>query len=115
MARKPPPPRGPQLDIAGDLGVTFINTAAARDKNRQQGIADYAELLAWSQQVGVLQAHDAERLAARAASEPEAAHAVYTRTVGARRAVARLFIATQLERDRQVGSRVPWSTSKRGR
>ena len=101
MARKPPPPRGPQLDIAGDLGVAFVNTGAARDKNRQQGIANYAELLAWSQQVGVLQAHDAERLAARATSEAEAeaARAVYAQAERARRAVARLFIATQLEKE----------------
>ncbi len=99
MARKPPPPRGPQLEIAGDLAVAFVNTGAAREKNRQQGVSSYADLLTWSQQVGVLQAHDAERLARRAAEDPAAARAVWKSTEAVRRSVVRLFIAVQLEKD----------------
>ncbi len=99
MARKPLPPRGPQLDVAGNPATAFVNTAAARDKNRQQGVTSYAELLTWSLQTGSLQAHDAERLAARAAEDPAAANAAYQHAAEVRSALIRLFIAVQLEKD----------------
>ena len=99
MAGKQPPPRGPQLEIAGDLAVAFVNTAAARDKNRQQGVSSYDELLTWAQQVGVLQAHDAESLAARAAEDPAAARTVWQQAARGRLALARLFVAVQLDED----------------
>ncbi len=98
MARKPPPPRGPQLELAGDLSVAFVNTAAEREKNRQLGVSSYTEMLTWSQRVGVLQAHDAERLAALAAEAPSAATAVYQHADQARRSLSGLFIALQLEK-----------------
>ena len=99
MPRKPPPPRGPQLDLADDLSVAFVNTAAARDKNRQMGVSSYAELLTWSQRVDVLQAHDAERLAGLAAEAPAAAQAAYQHAEQVRRSLIRLFIAVQLEKE----------------
>ena len=61
------------MELAGDLAVAFVNTAAAREKNRQQGVASYAELLTWSLGTGLLQALDAERLSRKAAAEPQAA------------------------------------------
>ncbi len=103
MARKPPPPRGPQLEIAGDLAVAFVNTAAARDNNRQQGVSSYPELLTWSQQVGVLQAHDAGRLARQATEDPAAALAAWAHAEAARRALVRLFIAIHMEKDLPAG------------
>ncbi len=99
MARKPPPPRGPQFEIAGDLAVAFVNTAAAREKNRQQGVSSYSELLIWAQQIGLSQAHDAERLAGKAAEDPAAARAVWEAADRMRRSLIRLFIAAQLGKD----------------
>ena len=52
MPKKSLPPRGPQLELAGDLSVAFVNTAGARDKKRQQPVTTYAELLIWSKQAG---------------------------------------------------------------
>lgn len=98
MAKKQLPPRGPQLEIAGDLAVAFVNTAAARDVNRQQGVGSYPDLLTWSQQVSILQAHDAERLAAKAAEDPAAAQVAFAGADKTRRALMRLFIAMQLEK-----------------
>ena len=74
--RKPPPPRGPQLELAGELCVTFVNTAGARADNRRQGVSSFAELVTWSREVGIVSAHEAERLRRRAAERPaEAAFA----------------------------------------
>ncbi|MEE8523020.1 MAG: hypothetical protein V3T72_03740 [Thermoanaerobaculia bacterium] len=75
MARKNLPPRGPRLDLAGALGVAFVNTAAARQGNRQQGVRTYEELLTWSQQTGVVSTLEGERLRRRAAERPEEAAA----------------------------------------
>ncbi len=99
MARKPPPPRGPQLELAGDPAVAFVNTAAAVEDNRQQGVGNYRELITWGQRAGMLQAPDAERLASRAAEDPAAAQAVYRQADEVRRALIRLFIALQQEKD----------------
>ncbi len=99
MAKTPPPPRGPQLDLAGDLAVAFVNTAAARDNNRQQGVSSYAELLTWAQQASLLQAHDAKRFVRLAGDDPAAAGAVWERVEAERRALARLFGAVQMRKD----------------
>ncbi len=98
MARTNLPPRGPQLELAGALSLAFVNTAAARKKNRQQGIRTYAELLVWSQQTGVLQAAGAARLAQLAAELPDAATATYARAEALRAGMARLFLAIQHEK-----------------
>ena len=96
--RKPPPPRGPQLELAGELCVAFVNTAAARPENRQQGVSSYAELLAWCREVDVVSSHDAERLRQRAAEQPAAAQAAFARVADIRTGLAECFLATQLER-----------------
>ncbi|MCP3957487.1 MAG: hypothetical protein GY719_06510 [bacterium] len=98
MARKQPPPRGPQLELAGALGVAFVNTAGAREENRQVGVRSYAELLVWSQQVGVVSAAEAERLRQLAAERPDEAAAVYERAVKVRSVLFRLFLATGTKR-----------------
>ncbi|MEM7356914.1 MAG: CGNR zinc finger domain-containing protein [Acidobacteriota bacterium] len=95
--------RGPQLELAGDLSVAFVNTAAAREKNRQQGVSTYHELLVWSQQVGILQAAQAERLWTAAGDRPEAAAAALQRVLTARAALARLFIALQTQGEMPPG------------
>ncbi|HEX9731162.1 MAG TPA: CGNR zinc finger domain-containing protein [Thermoanaerobaculia bacterium] len=94
MARRKPPPRDPQLELAGALCVAFVNTAGARDNNRQQGAKSYAELVTWAQQAGVLSTNEAERLRRLAAERPEDAEAVYTRAAKLRYALARIFLAT---------------------
>lgn len=93
-ARKTPPPRGPQLKLAGALCVAFVNTAGARPNNRQQGVASYAELLTWGQQAGVLSTLDAERLRRLAAERPEDAETVYAFAARLRLVLARLFNAS---------------------
>jgi len=98
MPRKKPPPRDPQLDLAGALCVAFVNTAGARDNNRQQGLKSYAELVTWGQQAGVLSANEAERLRRVASERPEDAEAVYARAAKLRHALARIFVATFLDK-----------------
>jgi len=93
MARKPRPPRGPQLELAGALPVAFVNTAGARKDNRQQGVASYAELIAWGRQVGVLSALEAERLRLRAAARPAEAQEVFGVAAKLRALLFRLFLA----------------------
>ncbi len=97
MPKKNLPPRGPQLDLAGDLSVAFVNTAGARAKNRQQGVTSYAQLLVWGQQAGTLTALDAERLGRVAAADPAAA-AAFARIDVVRASTARIFLALQFGR-----------------
>ncbi len=91
---KAKPPRGPQLELAGDLCVAFVNTAAARTNNRQQGVQSYSELMTWGQQVGLVSPTEAGLMAQRAKSEPEAAQAVFTQTAEMRLTLSRIFLAT---------------------
>ena len=93
MARKPPPPRGPQLELAGDLSVAFVNTAAARKKNRQLGVGSYADLLIWGRQAGVLSAHEVERLGRRAQEKAREEQAAFDAAEKLRSALARTFSA----------------------
>ncbi len=93
MARKRPPPRGPQLDLAGDLSVAFVNTAGAGQNNQQLGVGSYAELLAWSQHAGVLAALEAERLHRLAKEHPAKAAAAYKKVAKARSTLFRIFLA----------------------
>ena len=81
------------------MAVAFVNTAAAREKNRQQGVASYAELLTWSLETGLLQPLDAERLSRRAAAEPQAEAEAWSQAETLRGALFRLFIALQTEKE----------------
>ncbi len=103
MARQRQLPRGPQLELAGDLCVAFVNTAGARSNNRQQGVASYAELLTWGQQVGTLSALEAERLEAFAAERPGEAQAACDHISGVRAALARIFLAIAKRADPPAG------------
>ncbi len=97
MARKPPRPRGPQLELAGELCAAFVNTAGARPENRQQGVASFAELLTWSRQTGALSTAEAERLKREAAQRPGDAEAAFARAVRLRTLLARFFLATRAD------------------
>jgi predicted RNA-binding Zn ribbon-like protein len=92
-ARRAPPPRGPQLELAGDLSVAFVNTAGARDDNRQLAVASYADLLTWSLQAGVVTAREAELLRQQAARDGSRAQAVFAAAETLRSALSRTFSA----------------------
>ncbi|MEE8526706.1 MAG: ABATE domain-containing protein [Thermoanaerobaculia bacterium] len=100
MAKKPKPPRGPQLELAGDLGV--VNTAGEKEWNFQQGFRSYAELLIWGQQAGVVDTAVAERLRRLAAERPEDAEAVAARAVELRSSLFSVFVAIAGEREPAV-------------
>lgn len=98
MAR-PKPPRGPRLDLAGDLCVAFVNTAGARTNNRQQGVQSYEELLTWSQRVGLVSTAEALRLGQRATEEAELVQAVFAKAAKVRSALFRIFLAVAAEKE----------------
>ncbi len=98
MAPRNAPPRGPQLELAGELSVAFVNTAGARPNNRQLGVGSHADLLVWGRQVDLLSTAEAERLGQRADAEPEIAAATYARVDGTRSALARTFLAISRQR-----------------
>ncbi len=94
-AKRTPPPRGPQLDLADELCVALVNTAGARPDNRQQGVESYADFVTWSQAVGTVSAPEAERLRRRAAERPRAAEAAFALVAKSRTALANSFLAAQ--------------------
>lgn len=98
MAKNAKPHRGPQLELAGDLGVAFVNTASERDWNFQQGVRDYAGLLIWGQQAGVIRGVDAERLSRLASERPAEAEAVAARALQLRADLFRVFVIFAKER-----------------
>ncbi len=99
MARRTPPPRGPQLDLAGELSVAFVNTAGARPNNRQLGVGSCSELLIWGGQAGLLPADEAERLGRAVEGHLEAARAAYADVAEARAALGRVFLAISRRRE----------------
>ncbi len=103
MARKPQRPRGPQLELAGGLSVAFVNTASVREKNRQQGLESYRELLAWGQAVGTISSLEAERLGRLAAEQPERASAAWVQAKALRSALFRLYLAVMAKEELPAG------------
>ena len=98
MSRESPSPRSPQLDLAGHLAVAFVNTASARQQNRQLGARSYEQLVAWALQAGVLEASEAERLNRWASEQPEEAAHAYTRAAELRSALFRIYLEVHRER-----------------
>ncbi len=103
MARRKSPPHGPQLELAGELCVAFVNTAGARPNNRQLGVGSFAELVTWSRQAGVLPAVEADRLLGHASGRPEAARAAWAGVAEARSALARVFLAISRRHEPPAG------------
>ncbi len=95
MPSKKKTPRGPQLKIAGAISVAFVNTASARDKNRQVTVDSYATLVTWSQEAELLSMEAAERLRRRAAIVPKETEAVFDQARNLRNAFTRLFVARE--------------------
>ena len=92
-ARRKPPLRGPQLDLAGDLSVAFVNTAGARKSNRQLGVGSYVDLLTWGRQAGMVSAREAELLRQKATRDAPQAAAVFAAAEKVRSALSRAFSA----------------------
>ncbi len=90
--------RGPQLELAGELCVAFVNTAGARKNNRQLGVGSYAELLAWGQQAGLVSASETERLKQGSAERQEEAEAVFASAAVLRSALTRIFFSIAADR-----------------
>ncbi len=95
MAKRTPPPRSPQLKVAGDPCVAFLNTAGARPDNRQLGVSSYPELVTWCRLAGTVSADRAERLLRRAAERPAEAETAFTFADELRIALAESFLAAQ--------------------
>jgi len=110
VAKSTPPPRGPQLELAGALCVAFVNTAGAGPKNRQQGVASYADLVTWGQQAGVLSPLDADRLRRVAGDRPGEAEATFAKAAKLRYDLARVASrrgSSPTEWSRRVPPRAP--------
>ncbi len=95
MAKRTPPPRSPQLKLAGEPCVAFLNTAGARPDNRQLGVSNCGELVTWCQRIGTVRAERAERLRRRAAERPAEAATAFTLADELRIALAEGFLAAQ--------------------
>ncbi len=93
--RTPPPPRDPQLELAGEPCVAFLNTAGARPDNRQLGVSSFDELVTWCLAAGTVSASEAERLRRRAAERPAKAEAVFALAAKLRTSLAHGFLAAQ--------------------
>lgn len=90
-----------ELERSGELCLAFANTTAARRDDRYgrsavpaaPDFASYADLLAWSQRMGVVQADDAARLSHELEDRSADAAAVFQRALGLRIAIGQIFTA----------------------
>lgn len=76
--------------IGGRLCLDFANTA--------ESLASYADLLAWSQQAGIVTESEAHHLREEATRHPTAAAAILERATALREAIYRTFSAVADER-----------------
>lgn len=80
--------------IGGDLALDFTNTAGWRGGSGDPGVLfDYADLVAWAEHAGILDADRHTALDTLAAGDPERADAVFHRALGVREALYRIFAA----------------------
>lgn len=80
--------------IGGDLALDFTNTAGWRGGSGDPGVLfDYADLAAWAEHAGIVDANRRAMLETLAAADPEGANAVYRRAVALREALYRTFAA----------------------
>lgn len=79
----------------GDLALDFCNTLSADATDR---LTDYAQLVSWSRQRGIVTGPEARRLLDEASSDPDAAREVHRAALALRDAAVRLFTAIAQER-----------------
>lgn len=78
----------------GRLGLDFANTADWHASDHPvESLTSYSDLVAWSQQVGILTDHQAQRLLKEAARRSGDAAAVLERAIALREAIYRIFSA----------------------
>jgi predicted RNA-binding Zn ribbon-like protein len=84
----------PPLQLAGDLGLQFVNSLDSRGSDEpRELLADYQALLAWANRVGALSGNDAARLERAARARPLVAREVHRRAVALREGLHQLFVA----------------------
>ena len=80
--------------VGGDLCLDFTNTVGGkRGVIARENLHAYRDFLSWSQQAGVVDGLQAERLATLAAERPSEAGEVLKRAVELREAIYRIFAA----------------------
>jgi predicted RNA-binding Zn ribbon-like protein len=80
--------------LGGRLSLDFVNTADWHASDHPvEFLTSYTDLVTWSQHVGILTYHQAQRLLRKAASHPEDAIAVLERAIALREAIYRIFSA----------------------
>ena len=80
--------------IAGHISLDFTNTADWHASQApDERLTGYGDLLAWSQQVGILTEHEVQRLRDVAARYPAAAAAVLEQAIALRETLYRIFVA----------------------
>lgn len=82
----------------GETCLDFTNTVSgSRHHNPKEYLRNYADLLEWSRQTGILTGEQQRRLQQLAESQPEQADEVYQRAVNLREALYRIFSAVVAE------------------
>ena len=80
--------------LGGQLSLGFANTADWHASDHPvEFLTSYSDLVAWSQHVGILTDHRAQRLLKEAARRPVDASAVLERAIALREAIYRIFSA----------------------
>jgi predicted RNA-binding Zn ribbon-like protein len=89
--------------LGGRLSLDFVNTADWHASDHPvEFLTSYSDLVAWSQHVGILADHQAQRLLKEAARRPVDATAVLERAIALREAIYRIFSAISHERPPQA-------------
>jgi predicted RNA-binding Zn ribbon-like protein len=89
--------------LGGRLSLDFVNTADWHASDHPvEFLTSYSDLVAWSQHVGILTNHQAQRLLKEAARRPEDATSVLERAITLREAIYRIFSAISRGRPPQA-------------
>jgi predicted RNA-binding Zn ribbon-like protein len=89
--------------LGGRLSLDFVNTADWHASDHPvEFLTSYSDLVAWSQHVGILTDHQAQRLLKKAARRPGDASAVLERAIALREAIYRIFSAISRGRPPQA-------------
>ncbi|MDX1501936.1 MAG: ABATE domain-containing protein [Thermoanaerobaculia bacterium] len=91
---------GQTFDLSGGaLCLDFVNTWEDRGRGETDGLRSYDDLLAFAAQTGIVEAAQADELAARAAERPAAARRAFEKARSLRELLYRLFAARVADRD----------------
>jgi predicted RNA-binding Zn ribbon-like protein len=86
-----------EFDLSGGaLCLDFVNTLGDRPRKQAEHLHTYGDVLAWSQQTGVLEESDVKRLASVAQEDPSAALTAFTRARALREDLYRVISALPL-------------------